>query len=39
MPEDYYVEFSENGVANVKEEVGEQLIENYDSISEYNKDD
>jgi hypothetical protein len=35
MPEDYVVEFSENGVANVTQEVGESLIENYDTISKH----
>lgn len=35
MPEGYFVEPNENGVAQVKKEVGEVLIENYDTIHKY----
>jgi len=33
MPDDYVVEFSENNVAQVTEEVGNALINKYDSIT------
>lgn len=36
MPSDYRVtDISENGVANVKAEVGEQLVEAFDHVVEY----
>lgn len=35
MPDDYTVEFNSNGVAQVTDEVGEALISEYDSITEY----
>lgn len=35
MPDGYDVRFSENNTANVKEEVGERLIEQYGEISEH----
>lgn len=39
MPDDYYItEISENGVANVKREVGERLIEEFDHVVEYSGD-
>lgn len=33
------VDFNENGTANVPESVGESLVENYDQIETYNKED
>jgi hypothetical protein len=41
MPDDYVVEFSENGVANVREEVGTALVESgkYPTISEHSGGD
>jgi len=37
MPQGYFVEFND-GVANVKEDVGEALIDKYDTITEHNND-
>ena len=41
MDDDYVVEFSANGVANVKQDVGEALAQSddYSGITEHNGDD
>ena len=40
MDDDYVVEFSKNGVANVKQDVGEALAQSddYPTISEHSED-
>jgi hypothetical protein len=35
MPDGYVVEFNDDGVARVKREVGERLVEQYEKISEH----
>ena len=37
--DDFHVEFSEKGTANVKEQVGEAYIAHYDDISEHSESD
>lgn len=40
MPDDYWIEnISEKGVAQVKQEVAEELVENKDDVSHYTNGD
>lgn len=38
MPDDYRIQPNGNGVAQVTEDVGQALVENFETINEYTKE-